>query len=49
MRFATSSLTATFINTVGDSVAIGTTVYLIAPSNLNGITGAIIGTIRGTR
>jgi hypothetical protein len=49
MRFAASSLSATFINTVQDSVAIASIVYIIAPSNLNGITGAIIGTIRGTR
>jgi hypothetical protein len=49
MRFAASSLTATFINTVGDSVAIGSTVYIVAPSNLNGLAGAIIGSILGTR
>lgn len=49
MRFAIGSLTATFINTVEDNVAIGGVVYIIAPASLNGITGAITGSILGTR
>lgn len=49
MRFAASSLTATFINVVGDAVPIGQMLYIVAPSNLNGITGAISGSIKGTR
>lgn len=49
MRFAAGSLTATFINTVGDSVPIGQMLYIVAPANLNGITGAIAGSVKGTR
>lgn len=49
MRFASGSLTATFINTVGDSVAIGATVYIIAPVDIHAMTGAITGSILGTR
>lgn len=49
MRFASGSFTATFINTVADAVPIGGTTYLIAPSDLHGITGAITGSILGTR
>jgi hypothetical protein len=49
MRFAASSLTATFINATPDSITLGTPVYIIAPSNLNGMAGAITGSIRGTR
>lgn len=49
MRFASGSLTATFINTVGDSVPIGQLTLIVAPANLNGITGAITGALLGTR
>jgi hypothetical protein len=49
MRIANGSFTATFINTVGDSIAIGTTLYIISPSNLHGMTGAITGSILGAR
>lgn len=49
MRFAASSLTATFINAVGDSIPIGQMLYIVAPAGLNGMTGAIAGSIKGTR
>lgn len=49
MRFAASSLTATFINAAEDDVPVGQILYIVSPANLNGITGAIAGSIKGTR
>lgn len=49
MRFAAASLTATFIKASSSSIPLGQPVYIIAPSNLNGLSGAITGAIKGTR
>jgi len=49
MRFATSSLTATFIKASSTSVPLGQITQIVAPSNLNGIKGKITGSIKGTR
>lgn len=49
MRFAASSLTATFINAAEDSIPLGRITQLVAPANLNGMAGNITGSIRGTR
>lgn len=49
MRFASSSLTATFIMASSHAIPIGQPVAIIAPANLNGITGTLYGSIKGTR
>lgn len=49
MRFAASSLTATFIKASNTSVPLGQSTVIVAPASLNGITGAIGGSIKGTR
>jgi hypothetical protein len=49
MRFAASSLTATFIKAADSSIAKGDPVLIVAPSNLNSIGGALVGTIKGSR
>lgn len=49
MRFATSSLTATFIKASSTAISVGQMVVIIAPANLNGIAGSIAGSIKGTR
>ena len=49
MRFAASALTATFIKAAATSIPLGQPVYIIAPSNINGILGNITGSIKGTR
>lgn len=49
MRFAASSLTATFINASEDPIPIGQPVYIVCPANLNGIMGAIVGSLLGSR
>lgn len=49
LRFAASSLIATFIKASDTTVPLGQPVQIVAPSNLNGITGSIGGSIIGTR
>jgi hypothetical protein len=49
MRFAASSLTATFIMAADHSFPLGQIVQIVSPSSLNGIVGAITGSIRGKR
>jgi hypothetical protein len=49
MRFAASSLTATFIKASSSSIPLGQIVQIVAPSNLNGIAGNITGSIKGSR
>ena len=49
MRFATGSLTATFIMASGHAIPLGQPVAIIAPGNLNGITGTVYGSLKGTR
>lgn len=49
MRFATSSLTATFIAASSTTIPLGQITQIVAPSNLNGIQGKITGSIKGTR
>lgn len=49
MRFAASSLTATFIMATDHDIPLGQPMYIICPANLNGITGSITGSIKGTR
>ena len=49
MRFAASSLTATFIKAASSSIPVGQPVIIVAPANLNGLTGLVYGSIKGTR
>lgn len=49
MRFAASSLTATFIKASATSVPLGQPAVIVWPSSSNGITGTIFGSIKGTR
>lgn len=49
MRFATASLTATFIMGSNHTIPLGQPVAIIAPSNLNGLAGTIYGSILGKR
>lgn len=49
MTFAASSLTATFSLSTEKDIPAGQAVAIIAPANLNGITGTIYGSIKGTR
>ncbi len=49
MRFAASSLTATFIMASQVDVPLGESTIIMAPANLNGITGKIYGSIKGTK
>lgn len=49
MRFAIGSLTATFIKASNSSIPLGQIVQIVCPSNLNGISGAITGAVKGTR
>lgn len=49
MRFAASSLTATFIMASGHSIPLGQPVIVVSPASLNGIDGTIYGSIYGTR
>jgi hypothetical protein len=49
MRFAASSLTATFIKASSTSIPLGQPVAIIAPANLNGLTGTVYGSLKGTR
>jgi hypothetical protein len=49
MRFAASALTATFIKASGSSIPLGQPVTIIAPANLNGLTGTVYGSLKGTR
>jgi hypothetical protein len=49
MRFAIGSLTATFIKAASSSVPLGQITQIVAPANINGILGAIAGSVKGTR
>lgn len=49
IRFAASSLVATFIKASSSSISLGSPVYIVCPASLNGITGDITGSIIGTR
>lgn len=49
MRFAASSLTATFIKASSTAVSLGAVTSIVAPSNLNGMAGTLFGSIKGTR
>jgi hypothetical protein len=49
MRFAASSLTATFIMAAGHAIALGTPMAIIAPASLNGLAGMVYGSIKGTK
>lgn len=49
MRFGASSLTATFIKASSSSIPLGQPVVIVAPANLNGLTGAVYGSIKGVR
>lgn len=49
MRFAASSLTATFIFATAQAIPLGQAVAIVAPSNLNGLKGMVYGSIRGTK
>jgi hypothetical protein len=49
MRFAASSLTATFIMASPVSVPVGQPIIIVAPANLNGMAGTLFGSIKGTR
>lgn len=49
MRFAASSLTATFIKATPTPIAGSQTVQLVAPANLNGMTGTLFASIVGTK
>lgn len=49
MRFAASSLTATFIKASNTSIPLGQVIVIVAPSNLNGLKGTLYGSIKGTR
>lgn len=49
MRFAASSLTATFIFASAQSIPLGQAVAIVAPSNLNSLRGMVYGSIRGTK
>jgi hypothetical protein len=49
MRFAASSLTATFIKAALTNIPLGQPVVIVAPANLNGIVGTLYGSLKGTR
>lgn len=49
MRFAASSLTATYIMASTTAVPLGQLTTIVAPANLNGIVGTITGSILGTK
>lgn len=49
MRFAASSLTATFIMAASHAIPAAQAVEIVAPSNLNGLKGKIYGSMYGTR
>jgi hypothetical protein len=49
MRFAASAFTATFIMASSHAIPVGQTVAIIAPSNLNGLAGAVVGSLIGNR
>lgn len=49
MRFAASSLTPTFIKASSSSIPANQDGVILAPSNLNGLAGAIFGSLKGTR
>lgn len=49
IRFAASSLTATFIKAADTSIPVGQVTQIVAPANLNGMAGTLFGSIKGTR
>lgn len=49
MRFAASSLTATFIKAAPTAIPLGQPTVIVAPANLNGLTGMVYGSLLGTR
>lgn len=49
MRFAASSLTATFIKASPSSIPLGQMLQIVCPANLNGMSGTLSGSIKGTR
>lgn len=49
MRFAASSLTATFIMAATHAIPLGQPVAIIAPASLNGLAGTVYGSIKGSR
>lgn len=49
IRFAASSLTATFIKAASSSIPLGQVTQIVAPSTLNGMAGTLFGSIIGTR
>jgi len=49
LRFALGATTATFIKAASTSVSLGQITQIVCPPNLNGITGSITGSIKGTR
>jgi hypothetical protein len=49
MRFAAGSLTATFIKASQSSIPLGQMLQIVTPANLNGMTGTLSGSIKGTR
>lgn len=48
MRFAASSLTATFIMAADHAVPVGQSTEIVAPSSLNGLAGMVCGSLLGT-
>lgn len=49
IRFAIAAVTATFIKASPTAVSLGDITQVVAPANLNGITGTLTGSIKGTR
>lgn len=49
MRFASGSTTATFIKAAASSIALGVRTSVVAPANLNGMTGMLDFTILGSK
>jgi hypothetical protein len=49
MRFAAASLTATFIKASSTAIPLGQMLQIVCPANLNGMTGTVSGSIKGTR
>lgn len=49
MRFASGSLTATFIMAATHAIPLGQPVTIIAPASLNGLAGTVYGSIKGSR
>lgn len=49
MRFAASSLTATFIVSSATAIPTGQPTVIVAPASLNGMAGTLYGSLKGTR